>query len=298
MRASAASIGMGMGTSEHSKPVLITGCSSGIGRATARHLAARGFCVYATARRLETIEELVEDGCRLLRLDVCDEPSMREAVRAIETEHGAIGVLVNNAGYGLEGAIEELPLEEVRREFETNLFGPLRLTQLVLPGMRRQRFGKIVNVSSVGGRITTPGSGAYHASKHALEALSDALRFEVRGFGIDVIVIEPGAIKTRWVDTAVHGLEGQRDPSSPYAELDGAVAERLRGAHQGLLALAARPPEAVARSIERAITATRPRSRYVVPPLSRLFVASGRWLPTRLWDALMRRMYPSPGASE
>jgi NAD(P)-dependent dehydrogenase (short-subunit alcohol dehydrogenase family) len=287
-----------MGKSDLSKPVLITGCSSGIGRATALHLAARGYCVYATARRPETIEALAEHGCRLLRLDVCDEPSMQEAVHTIEAAHGAVGVLVNNAGYGLEGAVEELPLEEVRREFETNLFGPLRLTQLVLPGMRRQRFGKIVNVSSVGGRITTPGTGAYHASKHALEAVSDALRFEVRGFGIDLIVIEPGAIRTRWVDTAVHRLEGQRDPSSPYAELDGAVAERLRGAHRGLLGLAAGPPEAVARSIEQAITAARPRSRYVVPAVSRLFGASGRWLPTRLWDALLRRLYPSPGATE
>jgi NAD(P)-dependent dehydrogenase (short-subunit alcohol dehydrogenase family) len=281
-----------------SQSVLITGCSSGIGRATAIHLAARGHCVYATARRPETIENLAEHGCRLLRLDVCEEASMQEAVRDIETEHGAVGVLVNNAGYGLTGAIEELPLDEVRRQFETNLFGALRLTQLVLPGMRRRRSGKIVNVSSVAGRITTPGTGAYHASKHALEALSDALRVEVRGFGVDVILIEPGAIRTQWVETAVRSREEPPDPANPYFELHRSVAERLRGAHEGVLRLAAGSPEAVAQVIERAITVARPRTRYVVPAASRLFVALGRWLPDRLWDAVMRRTYRAPGDAQ
>jgi len=276
-------------------PVLITGCSSGIGRATAAHLAARGFPVHASARRLEAIADLAASGCRLLQLDVCDEAGMRLAVETLEAEHGAVAVLVNNAGYGLQGALEDLPLDEVRREFETNLFGPLRLAQLVLPGMRRRGSGRIVNVSSVGGRITTPGNGAYHASKHALEALSDVLRFELHGFGIHVVVVEPGAIATRWVETAVRGMEARRDPESPYAAFDRSVAERLRGAHEGLLRLAAARPEAVARVIERAIRAPRPRTRYAVPRLSRLFVEGHRWLPDRLWDALMRKMYRAPG---
>lgn len=278
------------------RATLITGCSTGIGRATALHLAARGWPVYATARRPESIADLAEHGCELLRLDVCDEESMRDAVRTVEAAHGAVGALVNNAGYGLPGAVEELPLSEVRRQFETNLFGPMRLTQLVLPAMRRQRWGRIVNVSSVGGRLTTPGNGAYHASKHALEALSDALRFELRGFGIDVVVIEPGAIDTRWVDTAVEGLETRRAASGPYAELDRSVALRMRGAHEGLLRFAAGRPEAVARVVERAIRAPHPRTRYTVPAVSRLFVALRRFLPDRIWDAFMRRMYPSPGA--
>ena len=280
------------------RSVLITGCSSGIGRATAVRLAARGFPVYATARRPEAIADLAECGCHPLRLDVTDEASMRAAVHTVESTHGSVGVLVNNAGYGLEGPVEELPPDEIRREFETNLFGPTFLTQLVLPAMRRQGWGKVVNVSSVGGRITTPGNGAYHASKHALEALSDALRFEVRGFGIDVIVCQPGAIRTRWVETALLGLEARHDRESPYAPLTRAVAARMRGAHEGLLGLASGTPEAVARVIERAITSARPRTRYTVPAISRIFVTSHHWLPDRLWDAFMRRMYPSPGASE
>jgi NAD(P)-dependent dehydrogenase (short-subunit alcohol dehydrogenase family) len=279
-----------------SKAVLITGCSTGIGRATAQHLAARGWTVYATARRPESIEDLAAHGCRLLRIDVCDEPSMQRAVEIVEAEEGAVGVLVNNAGYGLEGAVEEAPLDELRRQFETNLFGPTRLTQLVLSGMRRQGWGKVVNVSSVGGRITIPGGGAYHASKHALEALSDALRFEVRGFGIDVILIEPGAIRSSWVDTAVASMRRPRDRHSPYAAFDDAVTKRLRGAHEGLLALAAAGPESVAHVVERAITARRPRTRYAVPAAAALFIISRRWLPDRAWDAFMHRLLPSPGA--
>lgn len=287
-----------MTRNEDSRSVLITGCSTGIGRATALHLARREFAVYASARRLETVADLAEHGCRPLRLDVTDEASMRDAVARIEGEHGAVDVLVNNAGYGLQGAVEELPLDEMRRQFETNLFGPTYLTQLVLPALRRRGAGRIVNVSSVGGRITTPGTGGYHASKHALEALSDALRFELRGFGIDVVVVEPGAIRTQWIDTAVGGLESRLDPESPYATLGRAVAEQMEFSHRGLLGRASGPPEAVARVIERAITARRPRTRYVVPPVSRLFVLAGRWLPDRVWDALMRRMYPSPGRSD
>jgi NAD(P)-dependent dehydrogenase (short-subunit alcohol dehydrogenase family) len=280
------------------RSVLITGCSTGIGRATALHLASRGFAVYATARRPETLEELGRAGCRTLRLDVTDEVSMQAALDAVERDGGIVDVLVNNAGYGLEGPVEELSLDEIRAQFETNLFGPTRLTQMVLPAMRERRRGRIINISSVGGRITTPGAGAYHASKHALEALSDALRFELRGFGVDVVVVEPGAIRSRWVDTAVRGLEDRIQPSGPYAKFNRAVVKQMYGAHEGLLGLAAGPPEAVARVIERAITATRPRRRYPVPAAAHLFIGLHHWLPSSLWDAFMRRMYPSPGIDE
>jgi NAD(P)-dependent dehydrogenase (short-subunit alcohol dehydrogenase family) len=285
-----------METPARSRAVLVTGCSSGIGRATALQLAAQGLVVYATARRPETLAGLEERGCRTLRLDVCDESSMCAAVERVTADQGAVGVLVNNAGYGLQGALEELPLEELRRQFETNLFGALRLAQLVLPGMRRQGWGRIVNVSSVGGRITTPGNGAYHASKHALEALSDVLRFEVRGFGVDVVVVEPAAIATRWLETAMGGLAAREDPGSPYAALHEDVAASMRGAHEGWLGLAAGSSEAVARSIGHAVAARRPRTRYVVPGVARLFVAAGRHLPARTWDGLMARMYRPPGA--
>src|SRR6187397_448991 len=173
------------------EPVLITGCSTGIGRATAERLARAGTTVYATARRLESIEDLKQAGCRTLALDVNDEESMRAAVAAVEEADGAVGALVNNAGYSQSGAVETVPIDEVRRQFETNVFGLLRMCQLVLPGMRRAGRGRIVNLSSMGGRLVFPGGGIYHATKFAVEALSDAMRFEVRGFGVHVSIIEP-----------------------------------------------------------------------------------------------------------
>src|SRR6266536_4236266 len=225
--------------STHSSPsqaVLVTGCSSGIGRATALHLAQRGHTVYASARRPESIADLEQQGCRLLALDVTDEASMAEAVRAVEAEHGAVGVLVNNAGYSQSGAVESVPLDQVRRQFETNVFGLVRMCQLVLPGMRKQGWGRIVNVSSMGGRLTFPGGGFYHASKHAVEAISDALRFEVRGFGIDVIVIEPGLIKTAFGETAAGSIDAAQSPDGPYAGFNEAVAKATTGAYEGPLA--------------------------------------------------------------
>src|SRR5438445_2609352 len=154
-----------------SKAVLITGCSSGIGRSTAELLAEKGWEVYATARRLESIEDLVQHGCKTLALDVNDESSMKGAVDAVTAAEGAVGVLINNAGYSQSGAVEAIPVDEVRRQFETNVFGLLRMCQLVLPGMRDQRWGKVVNLGSMGGRLTFPGGGIYHATKYALEAL-------------------------------------------------------------------------------------------------------------------------------
>src|SRR3954467_7452246 len=211
-----------------SQAVLVTGCSSGIGRATAERLAVRGFTVYATARRVESIAGLEAHGCRVLALDVTDEESMQAAVATVVDEQGAVGALVNNAGYSQSGAIEEVPLDEVRRQFETNVFGLVRMCQLVLPAMRAQRFGRIVNVSSMGGRLVFPGGGYYHATKFAVEALSDALRFEVKGFGIDVVLIEPGLIKTEFGTVAVGSLAEETD--GPYAQFNNAVGATVGGA--------------------------------------------------------------------
>src|ERR671932_959534 len=185
-----------------SRVVLITGCSSGIGWAAAERLARRGWTVYATARNVEAIAPLRERGCMLLPLDVTDEDSMRSAVEEIERTEGAVGVLINNAGYSQSGAVENVPMEKVRRQFETNVFGLVRMCQLVLPGMREQGFGRIVNLSSMGGRLTFPGGGFYHATKYAVEAVSDALRFEVSGFGVAVSVIQPGLIRTSFDEVA------------------------------------------------------------------------------------------------
>ena len=178
--------------------VLITGCSSGIGQAAALALHEAGRTVVATARNPDTLSGLAARGLRTLALDVTDESSMRAAVDAA----GPIDVLVNNAGYGLYGTVEQLPMAEIRRQFETNFFGLVRLTQLVLPGMRAAGGGRILNVSSMGGRATLPGGAFYHASKYAVEALSDALRMEVARFGIHVVLIEPGPVRTPWNDVA------------------------------------------------------------------------------------------------
>jgi NAD(P)-dependent dehydrogenase (short-subunit alcohol dehydrogenase family) len=280
--------------SERSNAVLITGCSSGIGKATAERLAAGGWNVYASARDTRAIEDLGKKGCKLLALDVCDEGSMRTGVEAVEQAEGAVGVLINNAGYSQSGAIETVPLAQVRRQFETNVFGLVRLIQLALPGMRRQRFGKIVNLSSMGGKLTFPGGGFYHATKHAVEAISDALRFEVAGFGISVVVIEPGLIKTRFGETAV-GSMTDASPDGPYGGFNEAVAAATAGAYEGPLARLGAGPEAVAKKIERAISSRRPKPRYLVTPSARMLLAQRRLLGDRVWDAFLRTQFPRPG---
>jgi NAD(P)-dependent dehydrogenase (short-subunit alcohol dehydrogenase family) len=278
-----------------SKAVLITGCSSGIGRATAERLAGVGWKVYATARQVEAIAPLEERGCELLPLDVTDEDSMRSAVDEVERREGAVGVLVNNAGYSQSGAVEAVPTEKVRRQFETNVFGLARMCQLVLPGMRRQGYGRIVNVSSMGGKLTFPGAGYYHASKHAVEALSDALRFEVAGFGVRVAVIEPGLIRTSFAQAAVGSMDGSGG-EHPYAGFDEGVARATAENYdRGPISRLAGEPEAVAEAIERAISARSPRSRYAVTPSAHLFMGLRRLLPDRAWDAILRTSYPQPG---
>jgi NAD(P)-dependent dehydrogenase (short-subunit alcohol dehydrogenase family) len=279
-----------------SKAVLITGCSSGIGWATAERLADRGWTVYATARSVDAIRDLESRGCRVMAVDVTDEESMRAGVARVEEEAGAVGVLVNNAGYSQSGALEELPPEEVRRQFDTNVFGLLRMTQLALPGMRRQRFGKIVNVGSMGGRLTFPGGGIYHATKHAVEAISDALRFEVRGFGIDVILLEPGLIRTRFGETAAGSIAAASPHDSPYAEFNATVAGTTQGAYEGAVGRLGGGPEAVAKVIERAISSRRPRARYPVTPSAWLIMGQRRLLPDRVWDAFLGTQFPAPGA--
>ncbi len=274
-----------------SKAVLITGCSSGIGRATAERLSGVGWKVYATARDVEAISPL---SCELLPLDVTDEGSMRAAVEEVERREGAVGVLVNNAGYSQSGAVEAVPMEKVRRQFETNVFGLVRMCQLVLPGMRRQGYGRIVNVSSMGGKLTFPGGGYYHATKHAVEAISDALRFEVEGFGVRVSVIEPGLIRTGFAGTAVGSMD--RPEEGPYAGFEAAVARATAENYErGPLSRLGGGPETVAGKIEEAISALNPRSRYAVTPSAHLFLWLRHLLPDRAWDAILRSSYPQPG---
>jgi NAD(P)-dependent dehydrogenase (short-subunit alcohol dehydrogenase family) len=277
-----------------SKAVLITGCSSGIGWATAERLVDVGWRVYATARSVEKIAPLEQRGCELLPLDVTDEDSMRSAVDEVERREGAVGALVNNAGYSQSGAVEAVPMGKVRHQFETNVFGLARMCQLVLPGMRRQGYGRIVNVSSMGGKLTFPGGGYYHATKHAVEALSDALRFEVEGFGIKVSVIEPGLIRTGFADTAVGSMD-DLDGENPYAGFDEGVARTTAENYErGPISRLGGGPEAVAEAIEQAISSRSPKSRYAVTPSAHLFLRLRRLLPDRVWDAVLRTTYPQP----
>jgi len=285
--------------------VLITGCSSGIGRAAAISLHAAGLTVYATARQVDALADLARQGLRTLALDVTDEASMTDAVAAVEQEAGPVGVLVNNAGYGLYGPVEQLPMDEIRREFETNFFGLVRLTQLVLPGMRRRGRGRILNVSSMGGRITLPGGAFYHASKYAVEALSDALRMEVAQFGIDVVLIEPGPVKTPWNDVAAASLsaagpaspagpDGPAADEDPYAAYKAAVGASFGRTQAGLVGRLGSTSEDIAKVITQAVTARRPRPRYLINPVAKSLVAMNQILPARAYDSVLRRQYGLP----
>lgn len=278
---------------EISRTVLVTGASSGIGEATALRLVRAGWPVVATARDPGKIAHLAAAGCQVARLDVADIDGLPAALDAITRQSGPVGVLVNNAGYSQSGALETLPIARFRLQIDTNVVGLLRLCQLVLPAMRAQGWGRIVNLSSMGGRLSLAGAGAYHASKHAVEALSDALRFEVAGFGVGVAIVEPGPVRTRFGEAAVGSMDHVA-ADGPYAAFDATVARVTANAYAGSLSRYARSPDAVARVIEKSINARRPRPRYRVAWAS-LFIALRRLLPDRLWDAGLARIYPPPG---
>ena len=274
------------------KTVLVTGASSGIGYATAQTLARVGHTVYASARKVEALKPLEALGCRPLQLDVTLERSRVDAVRHIETQHGAVDILVNNAGYGLSGVVEELELEAMHRQFETNVFGLVRLSQLVLPAMRAKGWGRIVNVGSVGGSFTAPGAGAYHASKYAVEAFSDALRMETRGFGVGVALIKPTGVQTPFAVTLERSAP-LPDPDSPYrafAENSARVTRELFGKNARIAGIIA--PEQVARAILSATQDRVPRSRYVVGLSGHVYLTLRRMLSDRAWDALMASQFP------
>lgn len=273
------------------KVALVTGASSGIGKATAKALVGQGFITYATARRPETLAELKALGCQTLQLDVTDEASMVAAVQQVAAEHGGVDVLINNAGYGEYGPLEELDMVAVRQEFETNVFGLLRMCQLVLPRMRHRGWGRIVNVSSMGGEMALPGGGAYHASKYAVEALSDVLRYEVKPFGVDVVVIQPGLVRTEFT-TRIARSDAIQAGTGPYAVLKRNLLTAMSSEQWTRTGSSA---EAVARVIVRAIQARRPKTRYKISFIGRLFPALRQSLPDRGWDAVMRRMFPMEG---
>ena len=270
---------------------LVTGASSGIGRATAQRLAALGFTVHAAARRVERMSDLADHGIHVESLDVTDDRSMVTVVDKIMSEHGRIDILVNNAGYGSYGAVEDVPIAEARRQFDVNLFGLARLTQLVLPHMRAQRDGYIVNISSMGGKIWEPLGGWYHAAKFAVEGLSDCLRAEVAEFGIKVVVVEPGSITSEWATISADNLEAI-SADTPYRGQAKLIARGLRKSDTSFLAS---EPEVVAEAIGKAVQRAKPRTRYPVGGGARTFLFAHRVLTDRGFDRFIRLVYRTAG---
>lgn len=272
-----------------SKPhpvVLITGASSGIGHATALALAARGWIVYGAARRVDRMTALQDAGCHVLEMDVTDDASMVAGVDRIVAEQGRLDVLVNNAGYGSYGALEDVPIAEARRQFEVNVFGLARLTQLVLPTMRALGRGRIVNISSIGGRIYEPIGSWYHATKFAVEGLSDSLRIELAPHGIDVVIIQPGPIRTEWNGISRESAL-ERSGEGPYRAQAAALVRNYETTDASALS---GTPEDVAATIVKAVTASRPRTRYATPATAKIIVGLRRALPDRVMDSILRRL--------
>ncbi|GAA4385478.1 oxidoreductase [Agromyces bauzanensis] len=272
---------------------LVTGASSGIGEQTALELLRHGFVVYGAARRADRMAAIVGAGGHAIAMDVTDDASMRAGVEQILAAHGRIDVLVNNAGYGSYGALEDVPIDEARRQFEVNVFGLARLTQLVLPGMRARRSGTIVNISSIGGRIYEPLGAWYHATKFAVEGLSDSLRVELEPHGIRVVVIQPGAIRTEW--SAISRRSAiERSGSTAYAAQARALVRALEAADRST---GATEPHVVAATIAKAAGARRPRTRYATPLSAKVIVGLRRVLPDRAVDRVIRSVF-SPTKEE
>lgn len=268
----------------NAKVALVTGASSGIGEATAIKLQTLGYTVYAAARRVDRMQALAAVGMRILPLDVTDDASLQHAVKTIMTESGRIDVLVNNAGYGSYGAVEDVPADEARAQFDVNVFGAVRLTQLLLPQMRAQRAGIIINITSMGGKMHTPLGAWYHGTKFALEAISDCLRMEVQPFGIDVVVIEPGGIKTEWPDIAAEKLLAVSGKGA-YARQAHAMANSMIGEASKKRQS---PPDVIADTIARAVSVRRPKTRYAVGFAAKPMLFLRRLLSDRAFDGVMR----------
>ncbi|MGW6508308.1 oxidoreductase [Streptomyces niveus] len=272
------------------KTALVTGATSGIGEATALKLRQLGYTVYGAARRTDRFQKLADLGIHPVAMDVTDDDSMQAGVDRIIAETGRVDVLANIAGYGSYGALEDVPLDEARYQFEVNVFGAIRLTQLVLPHMRTQRAGTVVNVTSMGGKIYTPLGGWYHGTKFALEALSDCLRLETKPFGINVVVIEPGGIATEWGSIAADKLE-KSSSGGAYTAQTAAVAPSLRSEAN---ANRNSPPSVIADAIGKAVTARRPKTRYATGFGARPLIALRRILPDRAFDTVISRAVGLP----
>ncbi len=268
------------------KIVLITGASSGIGKSTAILLNKEGFTVYAAARRLERMKDLAEKGIKVLSMDITDDQSMKAGVDKIISEEGNIDVLVNNAGYGSYGALEDVEIYEAKRQFEVNIFGLARLTQLVLPFMRKQKSGRIINISSIGGKFGEPLGVWYHATKYAVEGLSDSLRPELKPFGIETIIIQPGAINTEWGGISFESMEkaSGKTAYAPLVKLNEPMYRRMTEKQEGS------EPIIIAKVILKAIRARRPKTRYAAGKFAKLLLLTRKLLSDKSFDWMMDKV--------
>lgn len=265
------------------KTALVTGASSGIGKDTAFRLINEGYTVFAAARRVEKMRDLEEAGATLIEMDISRKENIRSAVERIMNESGGVGVLINNAGFGMFGAIEDTEIDDARYQFEVNLFGLAHLTQLLLPAMRSHRFGKIINFSSVGGKIYSPMGAWYHATKHALEGWSDCLRIEVEQFGIDVVIIEPGLIQTEFGDV-MSGPMLERSGIGPYAAMAKASADAVGNAYEDGVGS---HPRVITKLVIKALKSSKPRTRYHGGKMAGMLLLCRRWLSDRAFDGLI-----------
>jgi short-subunit dehydrogenase len=273
------------------KVVLITGAANGIGKATALAFAQKGYITYATDKDTTQMQELEAAGCKIKHIDVTIDSLMMSAIKDIENETGGIDILVNNAGYGQNGVIEELPIDAIRRQFEVNVFGLLRMTQLVLPKMRERQSGRIINIGSVGGEFTTPGASAYHASKWALESFNDGLRGELRQFGIEVVLIKPGGVRTNFMNTANKMYPKPMD-KSPYLDFREKFNKQSNDIFDpnkktyGILV-----PDQVAKVIVEAAGKKKPKTRYRVGMLAKITPKIHRWMSDRGFDKFLLKQF-------
>ena len=266
------------------KIVLITGASSGIGKATAEKLLEEGYTVYAAARGVDKMADLKKKGAHLLKMDVTNENELKKGINKIIKDQKRIDVLFNNAGYGLYGSVEDTPIEDTRKQFEVNMFGLARLTQLVLPHMRKQKSGLIINTSSMGGKIYTPLGAWYHATKHAVEGWSDCLRIELKQFGINVVVVEPGGIETPWGSIAADHIE-RIAKGGAYEKFSKKVADSTRSRYETPGALS--PPSVIAEVVSEAISSDYPKTRYVAGKFAKSMMFIRKWLGDRVFDRLL-----------
>ncbi|KAB2663253.1 oxidoreductase [Brucella tritici] len=266
------------------KTALVTGASSGMGKSIAKRLIKDGYQVYVAARSVDKMADLANLGAQPLRIDVSKDEEIVAGVETILAQTGGVDVLVNNAGFGLYGPVEEIPLDEARYQFEVNMFGAARLTQLLLPAMREKKAGTIVNITSMGGKIYTVLGAWYHATKHALEGWSDSLRLEVEPFGIRVVIIEPGLIETGFGDAGQQGI-AERSKNGPYEKIANGVVKSMQssyGQNRGT------NPDVIAETVSKAIASSRPKTRYAVGAYAKPMIWIRKWLGDRIFDRMIK----------